>query len=160
MIYESNLWDRDVTSVRDGEVLNETGHPIPLRALLHYRWGWPRGAAYKAADWLRDRARESNDVATVWIAKEQRLNQQRLLLKFVPGLQDVLLEGLAAGSAHRLSVAHIIVDDIFDQDGLVSSIVKSVADCMDCDASEINAVTKVVKGPHTKVIIRTGELDA
>lgn len=157
-LYEHRLWDQNIQAVRDGEVVNETGHPIPLRAVVHYRWGWPRAAAYRAADWLRDRATQTGEPATVQIAKEPRLAQQRVLLAEIPELGDLLLEGLASGSRHRLSVAHVIVDEIEDPEGLFDAIVHAVAGVMDCEYDEVAEVSRLIKGPHTRVTIRTGEL--
>lgn len=106
----SELHERGVDFVREGQVVDRDGRPLRLRAVIQRRWGWPRAAADMAAERLRATT-PSGEPVTLWLTNPRRAAQQRALLGSKDGewdgatLEAVLMSGLARGSSREVYAA-------------------------------------------------------
>lgn len=133
MVYEDQLFADHLLCVRDGEVVYRDGHPMPWRAVVKRRWGWPKSAAYRAADYLQDDARAHGAVPTLWLSREQRLMQVDHVVRNCPGIVATLAEGLAANAARDAGDAgkpmagfSVYFDDVIREDGLLKNVLHAI----------------------------------
>lgn len=135
MIYDDQLHDERIAFVYDGDVVYRNGgHPAPWRALVKRRWGWPKGAAYRAADYLRDAALAYGERPVLWLAREQRLAQVEQAVRNCPGLVSLLAEGLAANAGKDARDAGkpmtgftVQFDSVVREDGLLRYVLGALA---------------------------------
>lgn len=130
---ELEMWHPDVTVIADGDVVTEDGRPVNFRGLLKRRWGWPKKAAYMAADHLLEQARLRGTVAVLRVADRDREMQQDYLMKQIPGLDSALRTGLARGASreindasHEITGIEIRLREPICDDGLTTAVLDAI----------------------------------
>lgn len=147
------LWSKDgPTEVKVGDVFDATGRALDVQRLIMRRWGWPKSAAKKAADFLEERFGR-HDGFMLPVGGEARHVLQERLLAGLPGLTWDLMEGIA-NRAHRdardSSRPVSVIEVTFVQDtaagrvpaeiadeGLLTSIVNVVAGRLGLSADDV-----------------------
>lgn len=141
---EDQLWREDVASVADGDVHTWDGRPVHFRALVQRRWGWPKQAAFKAADFLLAEAAHRSERAVLHLTWEGRTVQQDDLFQRIPDLRQMLCTGMAQRAHRDIYHASDVVESItvrFAQpvtdDGLTRMIIHALATRFGCTTEEL-----------------------
>lgn len=131
---EQEMWERGVDRIEDGEVFTYDGRPVHFRALLKRRWGWPKKAAYRAADFIIEAAEQQGRRPSIWVEKEQQTKQQLALLDAMPNLLEDLLHGLGRSSqrevfdaSHELKSLMVSFADTISDDGFTNGVLHALA---------------------------------
>lgn len=131
---EQEMWEDGVESISDGDVFTHDGRPVHFRSLVKRRWGWPKKAAYMAADHLLELARSSGSPAVIWVSKKHRQRQQEELFEQIPDLLDALTHGLSRGAqreifdaGHELRSITVRFRELLSDDGLSAGILHALA---------------------------------
>lgn len=145
---EHELWDENVTCVREHEVVSHGGHTLRLRTLVQLCWGWPRKASEMVVTWMRQHEGRTGHEAKVWIANDARRAQQQQAFKEIPGLLEVLTDGLAGRITResrsfneRISGIDIEFDSPIEDEGLTTAVLKQVCSRLGCTLDELRANT-------------------
>ena len=119
------LWARNApTEVRVGDVVDATGRALDVQRLLMRRWGWPKLAAKRSAEYLEDRF-GAGDGYMLPVGGAARLELQRKLIDAIPGLQGDLMEGIANRAYREVRDSHALVHTVevsFDRAGVETAI--------------------------------------
>jgi hypothetical protein len=153
-IDELALWADGIEEIEDGTVTNHEGRPVHFRSLVKRRWGWPKKAAYRAADYLLEAARENDSRAVLAVSKRRRDAQQKALFEELPGLLEDLLHGLSRGVAQReaIDASHVIrsLEVAFDypisDDGFSADVLHAIANRLGCSVEELRGAIRFDTG--------------
>jgi hypothetical protein len=167
-IYEDQLWESGApASVTDGDVLNCHDRPVHFRALIQRRWGWPKKAAYAAADFLLSESEKSGRPAMLWIDNPHRDEQQtRIIENLGPDVLRDLFSGLArGGSRERHDTSHAIQSlrinfdgDAVEDSGLIKGILAAISNRLGCNMDELRAASYFDTGDQNiRITIMTTE---
>lgn len=166
---EHELWDERVVCVRENEVTSHSGHPLRLRTLVQLCWGWPRKASEMVVTWLRKDESRTGHEAVVWIAPEARVEQQRRAFREIPGLADVLCDGLAGRvtresrtfNTHITGLA-VSFDWAISDEGMTTAVMRAVSSRLGCTLDELRRRTTFTTdsdGRGKELYINTAGLD-
>lgn len=143
---EESMWDEKIQFIVDGSVTTWDGRVVHFRALVQRRWGWPKKAAFLAADWMLKMARKSAHKAVLHVAAEGRSAQQELLFENIQGLREALCEGLSQRAHKDVYHAGDDVESVMirfprpiSDDGLVRNILHGVATRLGCTIDDLRA---------------------
>ena len=166
MIFEDQLWAEGAPDrVIDGEVLNCHGRPVHLRALIQRRWGWPKKAAYAAADFLREESGRSGRPAMLWLDNPHRDEQQnRIINSLGPGVLADLFSGLARGgsrerhdAAQPIQSITIQFDNLVEDSGMIKGILGAIANRMGCNMEELREASHFsTRTSDVKILVSAG----
>lgn len=170
MMSEEELWgrgeqrqdQRSTDWVSDGQVVTWDGRPVHFRTLLKRQWGWPRRAAYAAADHLLSEAAHFKGTAVLHVNNPGRIIQQMKLLSALPDLQRDLLIGLAGSAIREASSASQEMDSLllqFDKtmtdDGMVRGVLNALAQRLGCSIEDLRKACHFNMNTR-EVVIRIG----
>jgi hypothetical protein len=153
-IDELALWRDGIEEIEDGTVETHEGRAVPFRSLVKRRWGWPKKAAYRAADYLLEQAEAEGRPAVLAVSKRKRDEQQRALFRELPGLLEDLLHGLSRGVAQReaIDASHIIrsLEIAFDRpitdDGFSRDVLHALANRLGTSVEELRSAIRFDTG--------------
>lgn len=102
----NDLWARNApTEVRVGDVVDATGRALDVQRLIMRRWGWPKLAAKRSAEWLEERF-GAGDGYMLPVGGLMRTELQRKILDGIPGLFADLMEGVANRAYREVRDSH------------------------------------------------------
>ena len=148
---EDELWQNE--GVRKGlpgtppiewpGVFDSTGRNLSLVDVLSRFWGWPKGAAKRAAPYLIERYRGSK--VLVEVADGPRQTQQSDIIAADPAVISRLVDGLFVGaskesranSARLRSLAVVFNDGAITDDGLTTGLIRALANRFDLAPSKM-----------------------
>ena len=152
MIEEIDLWDNSAPPyVVDGDVVNWRGRPVNFKSLIQRRWGWPKKAAFQAADLLLADAEQTGRPAILWLDNPHRDEQQfQILDRIGDSLLSDLFSGLARGGSrerHDMSrkISEVKIsfsDQSVTDDGMIRSILFCVANRLGCNLEELRDASR------------------
>ena len=168
MIEERGMWERGLDCLQDGDVETHDGRPVHFRSLLKRRWGWPKKAAYRAADFLLEEAKRADREAVLWLSKRKRDEQQRRLFAALPELLEDLTHGLSRGVAqreafdasHEIDSILLAFDDPISDDGLSAEVLQAVASRLGTNVDELRGAVRFdTATPELRFLVESSRFD-
>lgn len=137
-------WQRDGDPhVRVGDVVDATGRALDVQRLLMRRWGWPKKAAKRAAEWFDEHHPDTTGFMLP-VMGPARLDLQQRLLDGIPDLLADLMEGVANRAQREVKDSHRAVTAIevnFVQDSAAGRVPTAIS-----DEGVVTSVMHVVAG--------------